>query len=154
MHAKVRNTRSDHRHKHCLSLIGRYGLIAVESPNIQGMARNRRLSRAISDVAWKGFVATLKHKAEIAGAGVVGVNPAGTSQNCSVCDQPVPKKLSERWHCCPDCGLSLHRDANAAGNFLKLAFATPGAGVWDLTELLDSVTKEAVCFRLAECSPE
>jgi len=81
LHAKVRNTRSNHRPKLCLSLIGRYGLIAVESLNIQGMARTRRLSRAISDVAWGGLVATLKHKAESAGTGVVEVNPAGTSQN-------------------------------------------------------------------------
>jgi len=66
LHAKVRNTRSDHRHKLRLSLIGRYGLIAVESLNIHGMARKRRLSRAISDVAWGGFAATLKHKAESA----------------------------------------------------------------------------------------
>jgi putative transposase len=88
LHAKVRNTRSDHRHKLRLSLIGHYGLISVESLNIRGMARTRRLSRAISDVTWGGFAATLRHKAESAGARVVGVNPAGTGQNCSVCDQP------------------------------------------------------------------
>ena len=146
LHAKVRNTRSDHRHKLCLSLIGRYGFIAVESLNIRGMVRNHRLSRAISDVAWGGFVTTLKHKAESAGAEVIEVHPAGTSQNCSSCDQPVPKKLSERWHDCPNCGLSLHRDVNAARNILKRAFTAPGAGVWALTESLDSVTQEAVCL--------
>jgi len=91
-----------------------------EGLNILGMARNRRVSRAIGDVDWGGFVATLKHKAESAAAGVVEVNPAGTSQNYGVCDQPVTKKLSERWHCCTDCGLSLHRYVDAAGNILKL----------------------------------
>jgi len=146
LHAKVKNQRADHRHKTALALVRRYGLIAVESLNIQGMLRNRRLSRAIGDVAWGGFVTTLKHKAESAGVEVIEVNPAGTSQNCSGCGQHVPKKLSERWHTCPHCGLSLHRDVNAARNVLQRAFATPGSGVWAVTESLDSVAQEAICF--------
>lgn len=146
LHAKARNKRSDHRHKLCRTLVDRYGLIAVESLTIQGMVRNRRLSRAISDVAWGGFITTLKHKAESAGVEVIEVNPAGTSQMCSGCGQSVPKKLSVRRHDCPHCGLSLHRDVNAARNILQRAFTTPGAGVWAVTESLDSVTQEAVCF--------
>ncbi len=147
LHAKVRNKRREHRHKESLSLVKRYGFIAVESLNIQGMVRNRRLSRAISGVAWGGFVTTLKHKAESAGATVIEVNPAGTSQECSDCGENVPKTLSERWHRCPHCGLSLHRDVNAARNILKRAFTAPGAGVWALTRSLDLVTQEAVSFR-------
>ena len=30
-----------------------------------------------------------------------------------------PKKLSERWHTCPYCGFSCHRDENAARNARK-----------------------------------
>ena len=146
LHARVRNKRADHRHKVALSLTRRYGVIAAESLNIRGMVRNRRLSRAISDVAWGGFIATLKHKAESAGARVIEVNPAGTSQQCSACGETVAKKLSERWHRCQHCGLVLHRDANAARNILMRAFASPGAGEWGETGLLDAVPQEAVCF--------
>lgn len=146
LHAKVKNQRRDHRHKVALLLIHRYGIIVVESLIIRGMLRNRRLSRAISDVAWGGFVTTLKHKAESAGARVIEVNPAGTSQECSGCGKIVPKKLSERWHRCPHCGLVLHRDVNAARNILTRAFASPGAGEWGVTDSLESVPQEAVCF--------
>jgi len=147
LHARVRNKRRDHRHKEALSLTKRYGFIAVESLNIRGMVRNRRLSRAISDVAWGEFVTTLKHKAESAGALVVEVNPAGTSQECSGCGETVPKKLSERWHRCPYCGLVLHRDVNAARNILQRAFTAPGAGAWVSTGSVDPVAQEAVSFR-------
>lgn len=146
LHVRVKNKRSDHRHKLCLWLVQRYGLIAVESLNIRGMVRNQQLSRAISDVAWGGFVTTPKHKAESAGAEVLEVNPAGTSQLCSDCGKPVPKELSVRRHDCPHCGVSLHRDVNAARNILERAFAAPGAGAWVLTGSLEPVTQEAVCF--------
>ena len=46
---------------------------------------------------------------------------AFTSQRCSGrCGAMVAKGLSVRWHSCPDCGTSLHRDHNAALNILWL----------------------------------
>ena len=146
LQARIRNKRRAHRHKEALSLINRYGLIAVERLSIRGMVGNHRLSRAISDVAWGGFVTTLKHKAESAGALVIEVNPAGTSQECSGCGETSAKNLSKRWHRCPHRGLSLRRDVNAARNILKRAFTAPGAGAWALTESLHSVAQEALCF--------
>jgi putative transposase len=134
LHARVKNLRTDHRHKTSLDLIRRYGTIAVESLNEKGMLRNRRLSKAISDVAWSAFITTLTHKAESAGATVVQVAPRDTSQDCS-CGHTFPKKLSERWHDCRHCGLSLHRNVNAARNILARAFTSPGSGGWDLTGL-------------------
>jgi len=44
------------------------------------------------------------------------VPPAYTSQTCSGCGVLVHKGLSVRWHACPECGISLHRDQNAATN--------------------------------------
>lgn len=122
-HAKVCNLRHDHRHKTSVNLCRRYGLIAVEDLNIRGMLKNRRLSRAIADAAWGGFIATLKHKAESAGVSVVEVSARGTSQECSRCGAVVLKKLSERVHRCPHCGLVLHRDINAARVILARALA-------------------------------
>jgi hypothetical protein len=35
---------------------------------------------------------------------------------------------------------------NAARNILTRAFASPGAGEWGVTDSLESVPQEAVCF--------
>jgi putative transposase len=118
IHARVRRLRKEHHHQVALKLVSRYGFIAAERLNVKGMVRSGRLSRAISDAGWSGFLLTLRHKAECAGVAIVEVDPRGTSQLCSGCGVEVPKDLSVRRHDCPHCGLSLHRDENAARNIL------------------------------------
>lgn len=118
LHAKVKNVRREFHFKTSNELIRRYGMIAMESLNIKGMVKNRRLARSISDVAWASFQSILRHKAESAGVTVIGVNPKNTSQICSSCGQIVEKSLSVRIHNCPHCGLVLNRDHNAARNIL------------------------------------
>lgn len=124
-HARVKNLRSEHRHKVALNLCRRYGLIAVERLSVRGMLRNHRVSRAIADAAWGSFLATLRYKAARAGVEVAEVDARGTSQVCSGCGQVVEKSLSQRTHSC-DCGLVLHRDVNAARNILAVALARTG----------------------------
>ncbi len=119
-HEKVVSKRRDFLHKVSKYYVDNYKEIHVEDLNIQGMVKNRHLSRAISDVGWGMFFNFLSYKAEEAGRTVVKVPPHGTSQICSSCGEKVPKKLSERMHCCPYCGLVLHRDHNAAINILNL----------------------------------
>jgi putative transposase len=143
IHTRVLNLRREHRHKISNDLISRYGKIAVERLNVQGMVRNHRLARAISDVAWSSFVEVLTHKAERAGGEVVQVSPNNTSQICSACGQNVPKTLAERVHRC-QCGLVMNRDENAAKNILERAW--PGTGQLSVTLPLGGVLKEAVCF--------
>jgi putative transposase len=122
VHAWVRHLRHDHHHKVALSLVRRYGFLAVERLNVRGMLGNRRLSRAIQDVGWSGFLGVLRHKAESAGARFVAVDPRGTSQEC-VCGQEVRKALSERWHRCAACGLSAPRDHVSAQVILARGLA-------------------------------
>jgi putative transposase len=113
-HLGVQRARLDHAHKVAHALVSRFDTIYVEKLNIRGMVRNHPLAQAISDAGWGVFLAVLGHKAASAGRRVVAVNPAGTSQTCSGCGARVPKALSGRWHSCPYCELSLHRDHNAA----------------------------------------
>jgi putative transposase len=144
LHARVRNLRHEHHHQVALKLIRLYGLIGVESLSVSNMLKNHSLARAISDAGWAGFVNVLRYKAERAGAEVVAVNPRGTSQECSGCGVDVPKKLAERWHTCPHCGLSLHRDENAAKNILARALLAR-TGPTDLKSN-PALVREAVCF--------
>ena len=122
-HAHVANQRRDMAHKIARSLVNRYGLIAIEALNVKGMLRNHRLAKSISDAGWGLFINILKSKAAEAGRQVVEVDPRNTSQDCSGCGALVPKPLSQRWHDCPHCGTSLHRDVNAARNILQKAVA-------------------------------
>ena len=86
------------------------------------MVKNHDLAKSISDAGWSRFLTILlTFKAASAEKRVVAVPPASTSQRCSGCGHLVQKGLSVRWHACPDCGASLHRDQNAALNILRLA---------------------------------
>lgn len=126
-HAKVRESRRDMHHKVSRSLVDRYGTIVAERLNIQGMLKNRRLARRISDAGWSGFLSILASKAESAGGQVSLVDPKNTSQACSACGSIVEKSLSVRVHSC-DCGCVLDRDVNAARNILArgLGRTVPG----------------------------
>src|SRR5262249_60691097 len=65
-------------------------------------------------------------KAASAGKQAVAVPPAATSQRCSGCGVVVSKGVSVRWHSCPECGTSLHRDHNAAKNSERLGRSRRG----------------------------
>ena len=91
------------------------------------MVTNHHLAKRISDAGWGQFLRILSAKAAYAGRRVVAVPPAYTSQICSGCGVIVHKGLSVRWHSCPDCGTSLHRDVNAAKNRERLGQSLRGA---------------------------
>jgi putative transposase len=115
-HQKVRRQRQDFHHKTALALVQANDVIYHEDLQTANMVRNHRLAKSIQDAGWAAFLAILSHKAACAGRRVISVPPAHTSQTCSGCGVMVYKGLSVRWHTCPDCGTSLHRDHNAAKN--------------------------------------
>lgn len=118
---QLANRRKDRTHKVSRQLVDHYDLMAFEALNIQGLVKNRRLSKHILDVMWHSLVQYTTYKAEEAGKRVIQVNPCNTSQECSTCTNIVPKRLSERTHRCPSCGYIEHRDVNAARNILRRA---------------------------------
>ena len=121
LHERVVNQRKDFHHKLSRQLVNTYDLIAYEDLNIKGMVRNHHLAKSISDAGWGQFIQFVSYKAEYAGGLAIGVNPSGTSINCSACGFPVAKSLATRVHECPNCGLVMDRDENAALNILARA---------------------------------
>jgi putative transposase len=119
-HLKVANQRKDFHYKTAKKLLSQGKHVAHEKLNIKGLAKSR-LAKSISDAGWGQFLAILSIKAERAGLMTVAVNPSGTSQNCSGCGTKVPKTLKDRLHACPECGLTIDRDHNAAINIKHLA---------------------------------
>jgi putative transposase len=120
LHERVANLRRDFQHKRSADIAQRFGMIAVEDLNVKGLARSH-VAKSIGDAGWGKFLNMLSYKAERAGGQFVAVNPNGTSQYCSGCGSRVEKSLSVRVHACPQCGLVLNRDVNAARNVLTRA---------------------------------
>jgi putative transposase len=123
---RIANRRSDFAHKRSRELVNRYQTIVFEdlAPQQMGARRGRGMRKSIMDVAWSQFVSMTRGKAEEAGRSVVLVNPRDTSKTCSRCGELVEKKLSERTHTCPHCGLAMDRDKNAALNILHRGLQT------------------------------
>jgi putative transposase len=126
-HLKVKRQRADFHHKTALMLVRENDTIYHEDLQTANMLKNHHLAKSISDAGWAAFLSILSFKAVCAGRRVIAVNPAYTSQTCSGCGVPVSKGLSVRWHSCPDCGTSLHRDHNAAKNIERLGQSLRGA---------------------------
>ncbi|NYT01772.1 MAG: IS200/IS605 family element transposase accessory protein TnpB, partial [Methanosarcinales archaeon] len=128
VHERIANRRYDFIHQLSCSLVDRFGLIAFEDLAIKNMLQNRHLAKSISDAAWMMLAITTSYKAESAGSKAVLVDPRNTSQLCSKCGLKVQKSLSDRTHECPQCGLSINRDWNAAINILRLGLQSVGIG--------------------------
>jgi putative transposase len=125
-HQRVRRQRADFHHKTALTLIHANDTIYHEELQTANMVRNHRLDKSISNAGWARFLSILSDKAACAGRSVVAVPPAYTSQRCSGCGAVVSKGLFVRWHRCPDCGVALHRDHNAALNIERLGQSLRG----------------------------
>ncbi|HEX6778277.1 MAG TPA: transposase [Ktedonobacterales bacterium] len=126
-HLKVRRQRLDQHHKTALSLVQHYDTVYYEDVQVANLVQNHHLAKSIADAGWRQFCTLLAFKAENAGKRAIAVAPAYTSQLCSGCGVVVAKGLSVRWHACPECGTSLHRDHNAALNILRAGQARQGA---------------------------
>jgi len=142
------NRRKDHLHKVSRDLCDRHDLIVYEELNTKGLAKSK-LARDVHDASWSTLLGMIDYKASKGGGHAVGVDPRGTSQECSGCGEIVRKSLSQRTHRCTSCGLVLDRDVNAAINIrrrglgISLSSATPippaGAGGVDANPYVHGV---------------
>jgi len=126
-HQTVARQRRDFHHKTALHLVREYDAIYHEDLQPANLLKNHHLAKSITDAGWGAFLTILTYKAVWAGRQVISVKPAYTSQTCSGCGVMVHKGLSVRWHSCPECGTSLHRDHNAAKNIERLGQSLRGA---------------------------
>lgn len=126
IHQRITNRRTNFAHQESHKLVNRFGLIVFEKLNILDMQANgnRTINKGIADVAWRQFVSYTSNKAECAGRSVLLVDPKNTTQQCSKCGAIVKKDLSIRVHDCPQCGLKMGRDLNAAINILGRGLST------------------------------
>jgi putative transposase len=123
----VANARETFLHTLSRRLVDDYDLIAVEDriaadllqKDAGGGQQEKGLHKSIADAGWGDLVRMLGYKCEELGKQLVAVPARGTTQTCSQCGAIVPKRLWDRVHDCPECGLIIGRDVNAACEILK-----------------------------------
>ena len=121
--AKQKNIRTDYIHKLSTKIVRENQIICVETLNVEGMKRNKKLAKQISDCAWSEFFRQLDYKSLKYGRTVVKIGRFfPSSKNCSTPNCHYKKtdlKLSDRIWTCPECGHVHDRDKNAAINILN-----------------------------------
>ena len=118
VHERVLNTRQDFLHKLSKKLVDESQVIVVENLNVKGMVRNRKLSKAISDVGWRMFVNFLAYKLERKEGKLIEIDRFfPSSKKCSCCGHAINElPLDIREWDCPSCSAHHDRDGNAASN--------------------------------------
>ena len=128
-HARVRHLRRDHHHKATCAIAKTWAVVKVETLNVSGMMKNKRLARSISDAGMAEFVRMLEYKCAWHGAQFVKVDPwFASSRTCSACGAvKAALSLSERTYRCDRCGFECDRDLNAARNIKAYPVASSAA---------------------------
>ena len=131
VHERVANRRKDALHKATTDAVRESQAIAVEDLKVAPFLRNtgeareiprhaeRRIHAAFADASMGELVRQVEYKCEWYGRGFVKVDPAGTSETCSRCGHVQDMPLSRQVYRCPECGLALDRDVNAAVNIAR-----------------------------------
>ncbi|MEG3436059.1 RNA-guided endonuclease TnpB family protein [Pannus brasiliensis CCIBt3594] len=122
IHARIKDTRTDFLQKTSTRIVRENQTVILEDLNTSGMMKNRKLSRAISDLGWRSFRGLLSAKSEKYGREFRIISRwEPTSQRCSCCGNIGGKKaLNVREWECLFCGTFHDRDVNAAVN-IKVA---------------------------------
>lgn len=147
LHQKIARQRKDWHYKQAHQIFRGCDVLVIEDLNVcnlkrknqpkkedgkfvpNGQSSQRGLNKSWLDNAVGQFVEILHQVAQKYGARIIKVNPYGTSQHCSQCLNRVSKSLSDRWHKCPQCGLSIDRDENSAILIKRIAIEIESVAV-------------------------
>lgn len=123
LYYRISNIRKDFLHKLTTNLVRKFDVICLEDLNVQGMLKNRRLSRAIQDLGFYELKKQLIYKANQFGKTVKSVERFfPSSKTCSCCGFKLEKlSLSVRKWTCEKCHAEHDRDINASINILNFA---------------------------------
>jgi putative transposase len=154
LHQKVTNQRQFFQHNLSKRLVTAFDKICVESLNISGMLKNRRLSKKISEQSWSTFISMLEYKSKWYGKDFIKVGRFfPSSKTCSCCGQ-INKNLQLHhrvWSC--SCGAIHDRDVNAAKNILSEGLTLSGAGI-TTPKQTPSISKTVIICKDNDCTSD
>ena len=125
---KVTDARKDFHHKVSTSLVrdNQTNTLVMENLNIQGMQKNKRLARSVSDAGWASFVSMIKYKCDWYGKNFIQIGRYEPSSKLCTCGKINRNlTLSDRIWTCPHCNTTHDRDILAANNIKKIGMGQP-----------------------------
>ncbi|MFZ2727086.1 MAG: transposase [Methylococcaceae bacterium] len=128
LHARIVFIRQNSLHQLSSHLTRCFHTIGIEDLNVKGMVKNRKLSRAISDMGFFEFRRQVEYKATMRGGVVVvadrwfASSKRCSTKNCGFKADSLPLSVRE-WRC-PQCQTVHQRDQNAAINLANYAVSS------------------------------
>lgn len=121
LHEKIKNQRKDFQHKVSRKIVNENQVIVSEDLNVRGMLKNHRIAKSIQDASFSSFCNMIAYKALEQHRQYVKIGTFyPSSKLCHCCGFKYKGlKLEERFWTCPECGIYLDRDENAAINILN-----------------------------------
>ncbi len=150
-HYRISNIRRDCLHKTSSAITKLASTVVLETLNVGGMLKNRRLSKAVSDASMAELHRQIEYKARWQGVVVLKADRwFASSKMCSGCGHiKQDLTLGERVFGCEACGEVIDRDLNATINLKNLAGSSPvsacrpgGAGLGRKTQVKPPVGQE------------
>ncbi|SHH31719.1 RNA-guided endonuclease InsQ/TnpB family protein, partial [Tepidibacter thalassicus] len=118
LHSKFKNIRLNHIHQATSKMVKtKPKRVVMETLNVEGMMKNKHLSKAIQEQGFNIFINQMRYKCEKYGIDFIQVPIFyPSSKTCSNCGE-IKKdlKLSDRLYKC-SCGFICDRDKNSAYN--------------------------------------
>jgi putative transposase len=142
-HLRVNRQRNEHAKRLARNVCRTNDLVAYEDLRIRNMVKCHNRAKSISDASWYQFRLWIEHFAKKFGKKAIAVPPYNTSQECCICGKKVQKELKVRTHSCT-CGLTIHRDINAAINILLKAKSRDGQSRSNALGVAASTLVEAI----------
>lgn len=146
LHEAIANSRKDYLDKLTTGLVRDFDTIAIEDLAVSNMVKNRKLSRAISEIGFYSFRQMLAYKCDWYGKELVVIDRFYPSTKlCNICGfKNQSLTLADREWICPECGAEHDRDHNAAINILAAGHAVKARG----ENVRQSVSSDIACCSL------
>ena len=122
IYARITDIRNNYIHQTTHTLITmRPKRVVMEDLNVSGLMKNKHLSKAIAEQCFSEFIRQMQYKCEWSGVEFVRADRFyPSSKTCSGCGCiKNDLRLSDRTYVCPECGLVIDRDYNAAVNLSR-----------------------------------
>ena len=119
LYRRINNIRTNYLHQTTRAIVKtKPSRIVMETLNVKGMMKNRYLSKAIAEQKLYEFKRQMQYKCEALGIELIEADRFyPSSKKCSHCGYiKRDLKLKDRIYICPECGIEIDRDLNAAIN--------------------------------------